>query len=131
MTITPQFLMAIALGGALGALSRFFTQHYVALWLGLTFPWGTLIANVSGCLLIGAISGFWSSHDYVINETLRGLVVIGFLGAFTTFSAFSLDTMVLFQNGEMFRAMGNILLNFMLCLLAVTLGHWLGRSLSI
>lgn len=128
MTITPNFLMAIALGGALGALARFFTQHYISLWLGLQFPWGTLVANVLGCFILGLLTGFWANQIVPISPEIRGVIVIGFLGAFTTFSAFSLDTLVLFQSGDVLRAAMNVCLNIILCLFAVGLGYWLTRS---
>ena len=128
MTITPTFLMAIALGGALGALARFFTQHYISLWLGLQFPWGTLVANVLGCFILGLLTGFWANQIVPLSPEIRGVIVIGFLGAFTTFSAFSLDTLVLFQSGDVLRALMNVCLNIILCLFAVGLGYWLTRS---
>jgi CrcB protein len=128
MTLSPATLLLIALGGALGALARYFTQQTVALYTGLTFPWGTLLANVLGCLLIGLLSGYWMSHDYHLSEEIKALVVIGFLGAFTTFSAFSLDTLVLYQNGEILKAIANVFLNITVCLIAVAVGHWLMRQ---
>ena len=128
MTLNPTLFLLIALGGALGALARYFTQQVVALYTGLGFPWGTLLANVVGCLLIGLLSGYWMSHDYHLSEELKALVVIGFLGAFTTFSAFSLDTLVLYQNGEILKAVANVFLNVTVCLIAVGIGHWLMRQ---
>ena len=79
--------------------------------------------NVVGCLCIGLLSGYWLSHDFALTMQLRAFLAIGFLGAFTTFSAFSLDTMLLFQNGEILRASLNVLGNLILCLLAVMIGY--------
>ena len=128
MTLNPSMLLMIAIGGALGALARYFTQHLVAMITGIEFPWGTLLANVLGCLIIGILSGYWMNHDFHMSEQVRGLVVIGVVGAFTTFSAFSLDTLVLYQNGELLKASVNVLLNVVVCLAAVAIGHWLVRG---
>jgi len=125
MSITPMLLLAIACGGALGALARFFTQHIAGNWFGLTFPWGTLAANILGCFIMGLLAGYWGSHDFNLSQELRGFLVIGFLGAFTTFSAFSLDSLVLFQNGEHFKALFNVIGSLVLCLIAVYLGNLL------
>ena len=123
MTLSVNVLLAIAAGGALGAVARFLVQHMMTLWLGANFPWGTMLVNVAGCLCIGLLSGYWLSHDFALTMQLRAFLAIGFLGAFTTFSAFSLDTMLLFHNGEMLRASLNVIGNLFLCLLAVIIGY--------
>lgn len=123
MTLSFNILFAVAAGGALGAVSRFLIQHMMSVWLGMTFPWGTLVVNVLGCLCIGLLSGYWLSHDFALTIQLRAFLAIGFLGAFTTFSAFSLDTMLLFHNGEMLRASLNVVGNLILCLMAVVIGY--------
>jgi len=130
LPVTPGLIMAIAAGGAIGALMRFFVQHYSTAILGLTFPWGTLFVNVVGCGLIGLISGYWTASGFEISLEMRGALVIGCLGAFTTFSAFSLDTMVLFQNGEIIRASLNVLSTVILCLVAVAIGSMMGSRLA-
>ena len=130
LQITPSLLMAIASGGAVGALLRFFVQYYSTSLFGLTFPWGTLFVNVLGCGLIGLISGYWTSPDFAMSVELRGALVIGCLGAFTTFSAFSLDSLVLFQNGELLRAAFNVVGTLTFCLVAVALGSYLGTRLA-
>ena len=127
---TPGLIIAIAAGGAIGALMRFFVQHYSTSILGLTFPWGTLFVNVVGCGLIGLISGYWTASGFEISLEIRGALVIGCLGAFTTFSAFSLDTMVLFQNGEVIRASLNVVSTVILCLVAVAIGSMMGSRLA-
>ncbi len=124
LTITPALLLAIAVGGAFGALSRFLIQHYFNIWFGTGFPLGTLVANISGCLLIGAIIGYWNNSGILLTAEMRGFVVIGFLGAFTTFSAFSLDTVTMLQNADYVRAGLNISANVLLCLLATVVGFW-------
>jgi len=130
LPVTPGLIIAIAAGGAIGALLRFFVQHYSTSILGLTFPWGTLFVNVVGCGLIGLISGYWTASGFEISLEIRGALVIGCLGAFTTFSAFSLDTMVLFQNGEVIRASLNVLSTVILCLVAVAIGSMMGSRLA-
>ncbi len=130
LPVTPGLILAIAAGGAVGALMRFFVQHYSTAILGLTFPWGTLFVNVLGCGIIGLISGYWTVSGFDISLEIRGALVIGCLGAFTTFSAFSLDTMVLFQNGEIIRASLNVLSTVILCLVAVTIGSVTGSRLA-
>jgi len=130
LPVTPGLIMAIAAGGAIGALMRFFVQHYSTAILGLTFPWGTLFVNVIGCGLIGLISGYWTASGFEISLEIRGALVIGCLGAFTTFSAFSLDTMVLFQNGEVIRASLNVVSTVILCLVAVAIGSMIGSRLA-
>ena len=130
LPITPGMILAIAAGGAAGAILRFLVQHYSTNIFGLTFPWGTLFVNVIGCGIIGLISGFWTESGFDISVEMRGALVIGCLGAFTTFSAFSLDTMVLFQNGELIRASLNIMATVALCLFAVYIGSFLGTRLA-
>lgn len=123
-----QGLGLIALGGALGAMAR----HLVVLALsGVTragLPWGVLVANVSGCFVAGLVFVLVSERPG-IDPLWRLLLAVGFLGAFTTFSAFSVDTLVLMQDGQLARAALNVLANVALCLLACGLGMSLARQL--
>ncbi len=123
-----QSLGVIALGGAIGAIAR----HVVVLALaGATragLPWGVLVANVSGCLVAGLVFVLLSERPGV-DPLWRLLVAVGFLGAFTTFSAFSVDTLLLMQSGQLARAAVNVLANLVLCLGACGLGMWLARQL--
>ncbi|MDJ0894274.1 MAG: fluoride efflux transporter CrcB [Alphaproteobacteria bacterium] len=97
--MNPSVLLAIALGGALGALGRHFVGSLMLHWLGASFPWGTLVVNVVGSFAMGALvetmALVWSP-----SQELRALLTVGFLGAFTTFSTFSLDFYVVLQRGE-------------------------------
>lgn len=122
-------LSAIGLGGALGAITRFSVVSLsVKLW-GERFPYGTLMVNVVGSFLIGIF--FSIIFDKVIaSEFWRLLVVVGFLGAFTTFSSFSLETMSLIQNQQLVAALMNIFGNLTLCLVMVYLGISLGRFIE-
>lgn len=114
--------LAVALGGALGSLARY------ALKLGLmplsTFPWWTLIVNVSGGLLIG----FLASLGREWPEALRLGLTVGLLGGFTTFSAFSLETLELLRHHPVL-VLANVLANVMLSIAACAAGLWLGHRL--
>jgi CrcB protein len=111
----------VAIGGASGASLRFFISQLILNWLGKGFPFATLVVNISGSLLMGFLYGLIEQLNLEI-QVYRTLIGIGFLGAFTTFSTFSLDTLLLFQQGEIIKAMLNIMLNVTLCVLAAALG---------
>ena len=130
MNLSPMLLVAIAAGGALGAISRYLVQQLFLIWFGSEFPWGTLVANVSGCLLIGILIGVWSNTGAEMSQEMRAFVVIGFLGAFTTFSAFSLDTVTLLQNTAYLKASLNIGLNLFASIGATFVGFLLARNLA-
>ncbi len=96
-------VMAIALGGALGAVARHFISHWSVVALGNGFPWGTLTVNVVGCFALGVVvevmALVWSpATDW------RAFLTVGVLGAFTTFSAFALDISILHERGEMLQS---------------------------
>ena len=89
-------LVAIALGGATGALGRYFVSQQMTQWLGLGFPWGTFTVNIAGSFVLGLLAEtFALAAD--ASPALRGFLVVGMLGSFTTFSTFSLDVALLFQ----------------------------------
>jgi CrcB protein len=121
-------ILAIATGGALGALLRYFTVNGVAAWLGRGFPYGTLLVNVSGCLLMGLLYVLLVERSALAPEWRLGLLT-GVLGAYTTFSAFSIETLQLFEEVGLVPALANVALSVVLCLLAVWLGAGLGRQL--
>lgn len=114
----------VAVGGALGSVARFGCSGFVAQRIGEVFPWGTLVVNVLGSFVIGFF-GTLSGPDgrFLIGTEARQFVMIGFCGGFTTFSSFSLQTLILAQDGELLRASGNIAGSVVLCLGAVWLGH--------
>lgn len=119
-------LLAIALGGALGALSRFGISAGVqTLWPNV-FALPTFIINLLGCLAIGILYGLWLNRPELSPVLQQGLM-IGFLGAFTTFSAFSLDAWRLLENGQSLLALGYVLLSVCLCLTATWAGLMLTR----
>ena len=114
----------VALGGAGGASLRFYISQLLLNWLGKGFPFATLAVNISGSLIMGTLYGL--IEQGVIEVSIyRTLIGIGFLGAFTTFSTFSLDTLLLMQQGELFKAMINVLLNVSLCIFAAGIGLYL------
>jgi len=111
----------IALGGACGASLRFFISQILLNWLGKGFPFATLMVNISGSFIMGLLYGL--IEQGIIEVTVyRTLIGVGFLGAFTTFSTFSLDTVLLIQQGDFFKAMANVLFNVVLCISAAALG---------
>jgi len=121
-------VLAVAAGGAVGAVMRFGFASSVNNWLGRGFPYGTLAVNVLGSLIMGLLYVLMLERLSVGPEW-RAALQIGLLGAFTTFSSFSIETLMLIENGEVFRAVLNIVLSVSICLVAVWLGVTLGRQL--
>jgi|TARA_R110000782_G_scaffold233028_1_gene319214 CrcB protein len=121
-------LFAIAVGGAVGAIMRFAMSNGVYKLFGRDFPYGTLAVNVLGSLLIGVLFILLIEKLAVAAEWRAGLLV-GLLGAFTTFSTFSLETFTLMENGAFLKAGLNVFLSVVLCLAATWLGISLGRQL--
>jgi CrcB protein len=120
--------LAIAAGGALGAVFRYWASTGVYFLSGRGFPYGTLFVNVTGCLLIGFLS-VWLLERGLAGPVLRGFLLIGVLGGFTTFSAFSMETVDLIESGQLARALANMLLSVVLCVGAAAAGVILGRQL--
>lgn len=111
----------IACGGAIGACLRYFlTQESIKL-LGLGFPFGTLTVNVIGSFALGCFYMWIEQHQREISDSLRLFVGVGLLGALTTFSTFSHETLLLFQQSEYLKALLNLLLNVGLCMFGVWL----------
>ena len=121
--------LAIAVGGAIGALSHFGLMNLVASLLGNCLPWGTLLVNISGSLLIGILYVL-VSEKMLLSADARALLIVGFLGAFTTFSTFSLDSILLIQQGWLVQAIAYMLASVMICVLATWLGMALARLLA-
>ena len=119
--------LAIATGGAAGALLRFWMSSGIYHWLGRGFPYGTLAVNVLGSLLMGFLYVLLIDK-LSLSPTWRAALLVGLLGAFTTFSTFSLETLNLMEEGEMLKALMNIVLSVVLCLLAAWVGIVAGRA---
>ncbi|MCP5331493.1 MAG: fluoride efflux transporter CrcB [Pseudomonadales bacterium] len=111
------YSLAVALGGALGAVSRFWVISALSALAPHRFPWGTLVVNVLGSLLIGALYVLMTER-LALNEQWRAVLVVGFLGAFTTFSTFSLDALLLAQEGLFGQAVLYVTGSVVLCLLS-------------
>ncbi|MFP3874959.1 MAG: fluoride efflux transporter CrcB [Thiohalophilus sp.] len=120
-------ILAIAVGGAIGSVLRFTLSGGVHQWLGRDFPYGTLSVNVLGSLLMGFLYIVLLERASLGPEW-RALLLIGLLGAFTTFSTFSLETLNLIESGALLKAGLNILLSVTLCLVAAWLGMLGGRQ---
>jgi CrcB protein len=113
--------LLLALGGALGTVARYFIGTHVA--VGHEFPWATLLINVSGSFAIGLAANLVAEGRWHASPDGRIFFMTGICGGFTTFSAFSLQTLVLAQKGEWLRAGGYVASSVVVCLLAVWLGY--------
>ncbi len=113
--------IAIAVGGSLGAVSRYWVSTTTYQWLGQDFPYGTLMVNLLGSLVMGFLSVLLV-HRFNVSEEIRIGLLAGFLGSFTTFSTFAMDTLQLAGNDAIMKAFVYILLSAMLCIL----GAWAG-----
>lgn len=119
----------VALGGALGALGRYGVSEWSKARWGTAFPWGTLIVNVAGSVLLGLLIGLTLSGR--LPKWTHYALAAGFMGAFTTFSAFSLETVVLLQNGKLGLALGNVGANVVAGIAAAAAGWWLAAASSV
>jgi CrcB protein len=123
----------VALGGALGSVSRYWINGLVSAKAAATFPWGTLTINVTGSLIIGVAGALAIPEGRMETQTrqfITQFLMIGVCGGYTTFSSFSLQTLNLIHDREWLYAGGNILLSLCLCLIAVWLGWMLGTGLG-
>lgn len=135
MTDLTYLMLLVAAGSAVGGIARFLVSGLVARAVGETFPWGTMAVNVTGAFGIGALSSLAESLTFLDRPEAWPLLVTGLLGSYTTVSSFSLQTLALARDGQMLRAVGNVLLSLLLCLGGVASGvaaaphlsNWIGQ----
>ena len=123
----------VAIGGALGSMGRYWLSGLVAARFGETFPWGTLVINVTGSFLIGIFAGFATPEGRLDPQSrvfVTQFLMIGICGGYTTFSAFSLQTLNLLRDREWLYAGSNVILSVVLCMIAVWLGYLLGSTFN-
>jgi CrcB protein len=114
---------AVMIGGAIGSAMRYAMSTWIAEATHSTFPWGTLCVNVTGSFVIGFFTGLTGPDGpLLVSPVVRAFVTIGILGGFTTFSSFSLQTMLLVEDGQWFSAAGNVISSVALCLVAAGAG---------
>ncbi|WP_262966526.1 fluoride efflux transporter CrcB [Methylobacter psychrophilus] len=124
-------IIAVALGGASGAVMRFLISSGLYQWLGRGFPYGTLVVNVLGSFLIGLLTEALILQRIPMTLEYRAAILVGFIGAFTTFSTFSLETIYLLEQGSLNKAALNVIVSLLGCLLAVWIGLLCGRTLFL
>ena len=126
-----RMFLIVALGGALGTAARYGLSGLVANTIGQTFPWGTLIVNVSGCFVIGLFAALTGPDGRIlVGGGTRQFVMTGLCGGYTTFSSFSLQTLNLMNDGEWLYAAGNVTASVALCMLFVWLGAAAGAAVN-
>jgi CrcB protein len=121
-------VLAIAAGGAIGALLRYWISTAVQTRTTSVFPYGTLTVNVIGSLLIGFLY-IWLTERLAVGPAVRAFMLIGVLGAFTTFSTFSMETLNLMESGHLGKALVNMLVSVIVCVGAAGLGVLVARQL--
>ena len=120
-------VLLIGAGGFAGAIARYVvdvgvTQRFAS------FPWGTLVVNVTGCFVLGLVFALLTQR-FDPDPTVRMAITVGFIGAYTTFSTFAFETMRLAEDGAILIAVSNVGLSVVVGIIAVSLGTWLGRAL--
>ena len=121
-------LLWITVAGACGTLARYGLAGVVQRWFGSGFPWATAAVNVIGCFLFGVVWALAADHG-VIDAQLRAVILVGFMGAFTTFSTFGYESVTLAREGEMLASLANIVIQVVAGVLLVWLGYGLTKSL--
>ena len=123
--LKSEFLL-ISLGAIVGANARYLISRFAAKAMGPVYPYGTLFINLTGSLIVGFFM-VWASERVLVDPRWRLLVVVGFCGAFTTFSSYAFETMAYFEQGQWLLMCSNILTNNILCLLGALAGMALAR----
>ena len=121
----------IAIGSALGGMGRYFVSGVVTTLTGGTFPYGTMLVNISGCLVIGFFATLTGPDGrWLVGTPARQFVMIGLCGGYTTFSSFSLETLYLARAGEWMSATANAAGSVILCILSVWIGYIAATALN-
>lgn len=123
-----QMILAVAGGGAVGALLRYWVSHHLFVWQGSGFPWATFYVNAFGSLALGMVYVLLTER-FDLSPEHRGAIAVGLLGALTTFSTFSLETVRLFEAGQPAMALASVFANVIVCIAACAAGLWLARSI--
>ncbi|MBU0467986.1 MAG: fluoride efflux transporter CrcB [Candidatus Omnitrophica bacterium] len=121
-------VLLLCVGGAFGTVSRYLLSTLVYRSAGSEFPYGTMLVNLLGCFIVGVLATL-SESKYLLTPNLKLLLIIGFCGAFTTFSAFILETANLMKDGETTRAFLNVFLSLIVGFLVLRLGVFIGENL--
>ena len=121
-------IMVIGIGGFIGANVRYWLSLWAAETFGNRFPWGTLIINVSGSLILAVFVAYAFNHT-TLDPRLRLLLAVGFCGAYTTFSTYAVDSVALIQAGDWMGGLSNIIVTNVVCIISVIIGLILGSRL--
>ncbi len=123
--------LLVAIGGALGSVARYWFSGVVGRQFGETFPWGTVLVNITGCFAIGVLAALAEPGGrHYIKPSGRLFLIYGICGGYTTFSSFSLQTFQLVMRGDWLRAGGNVIGSVVLCFVATWLGYALAASFN-
>ena len=122
--------LLVFVGGGLGAVSRYLVTTFMGNQLGSSFPYGTFAANIIGSFFMGAVMFYFINKSLPVPEQLRLLLLVGFMGGFTTFSSFSMETVSLMQNQHLVFSMLNVVGNVSLGIGAVLMGMFAANWLS-
>ena len=118
----------LIVGGSIGTLSRYALSGAIYRWAGIGFPYGTLVVNLSGCFFIGFLTAL-AEKKFLLGTDMRLFLMVGFCGAFTTFSTFIFETDNLVKDGEMTRALLNILISVIAGFIVFRIGSFIGEFL--
>ena len=124
--MSPQFILAVAVGGAIGSVARYLVAIGSGKIFGINFPWGILIINVTGSLLIGVFVGLFATK-WDLPQSVRIFLTVGICGGYTTFSTFSLDSYYLMERGQVLMALAYMIGSVVLSISALVGGLYLAR----